>query len=71
MITDDEVMRLFERADPARVDHAAPVIDAAGHLDALRTRSIEVKLTKIPQHSPDHRHATDGRSSRPQPQQSC
>jgi hypothetical protein len=48
VITDDEVMRLFERADPARVDHAAPVIDAAGHLDALRTRSIEVKLTKIP-----------------------
>jgi hypothetical protein len=48
VITDDEVMRLFERADPARIDHAASVIDAAGYLDALRTRSIEVKLTQVP-----------------------
>ena len=35
MITDDEVMRLFERADPARVDHVAVRIDPAGYLDAL------------------------------------
>ena len=41
MITDDEVMRLFERADPARVDHVAVRIDAAGYLDALRLESDE------------------------------
>ena len=44
MITDDEVMRLFERADPARVDDGASVIDAAGYLDTLRTRSSNVTL---------------------------
>ena len=48
MITDDEVMRLFERADPARVNDPAPVIDADGYLDTLRTRSIDVTLTKTP-----------------------
>ena len=42
MITDDEVLRLFERADPALTDDAAPAIDAAGYLDALRTRSSDV-----------------------------
>lgn len=47
MITDDEVMRLFERADPARADDTAPVIDAAGHLDALRTRTSYVTTTAI------------------------
>jgi hypothetical protein len=44
VITDDEVMRLFERADPARVDDAAPVIDAAGYLYTLRERSSNVTL---------------------------
>jgi hypothetical protein len=48
VITDDEVMRLFERADPARVNDRAPVIDAAGDLDTLRTRSIHVTLTETP-----------------------
>jgi hypothetical protein len=48
VITDDEVMRLFERADPAGLDDSAAVIDAAGYLDALRTRSIDVTLTKFP-----------------------
>ena len=47
MITDDEVMRLFERADPARVDDGASVIDAAGYLDTLRTRSSNVTLIDI------------------------
>ena len=42
MITDDEVLRLFERADPARTGDATPAIDAAGYLDALRTRSSTV-----------------------------
>ena len=32
MITDDEVMRILERADPARVEDDIP-IDAAGDLD--------------------------------------
>jgi hypothetical protein len=44
VITDDEVMRVFERADPARVDDAASIPDATGYLDALRTRSINVQL---------------------------
>ncbi len=44
MITDDEVMRLFERADPARVDDAAAVVDPAVSLDTLRTRSSNVTL---------------------------
>jgi hypothetical protein len=48
VITDDEVMRLFERADPARVNDPAPVIDATGYLDTLRTRSIDVTLTETP-----------------------
>ena len=48
MITDDEVMRLFERADPAGVDDVASVSDAAGYLDALRTRSSHVTIIEIP-----------------------
>jgi hypothetical protein len=48
VITDDEVMRLFERADPARVKDPAPVIDATGYLDTLRTRSTEVTLIETP-----------------------
>jgi hypothetical protein len=49
VITDDEVMRLFERADPARVDHVAVRIDAAGYLDALRLEADEqlVPVTEI------------------------
>ena len=42
MTTDDEVLRLFERADPALTDDTTPAIDAAGYLDALRTRSSTV-----------------------------
>jgi hypothetical protein len=44
VITDDEVMRLFERADPARVDETAPVIVTDGYLATLRTRSSNVTL---------------------------
>jgi hypothetical protein len=44
VITEDEVMRLLERADPARVDDSAPFVDAAGYLAALRTRSTTVTL---------------------------
>jgi hypothetical protein len=44
VITEDEVMRLLERADPARSGHTVPVDDAAGYLAALRTRSTNVTL---------------------------
>ena len=44
MITDDDVMRIFERADPARVDDRASVLDAAGYLDVLRTRSNDMTI---------------------------
>jgi hypothetical protein len=44
VITEDEVMRLLERADPARSGHTVPVTDAAGYLAALRTRSTTVTL---------------------------
>ena len=43
MITDDEIMRLFEQADPAR-DDGVRMVDAAGYLDALRTRSYDMQL---------------------------
>ena len=45
MITEDEVMDLLERADPVRHIHPAPAVDAAGYLDALRTRSSTVDYT--------------------------
>jgi hypothetical protein len=44
MITDDEVMRLFERADPARSNDVTPTIDAWGYLDALVTRSNDMTI---------------------------
>jgi hypothetical protein len=44
VITEDEVMRLLERADPARSGHTFPDVDAAGYLAALRTRSTTVTL---------------------------
>jgi hypothetical protein len=58
VITDDEVMRLFERADPARVDETAPVIDADGYLATLRTRSSNVTVidTEATPTGPTSRH---------------
>jgi hypothetical protein len=47
VITDDEIMRLFELADHARDDDSARVVDAAGYLDALQTRSYDMTLTEI------------------------
>jgi hypothetical protein len=44
MITDDEVMSLFERADPVGFYDADSVIDVNGSLDALRTRSNNVTI---------------------------
>jgi hypothetical protein len=44
VITEDEVMRLLERADPARSGYTVPVVDAAGYLATLRTRSTTVTL---------------------------
>jgi hypothetical protein len=51
MITDDEVMRLFERADPARSYDADSVIDVTDSLNALRTRSnnaMTIETTRTP-----------------------
>jgi hypothetical protein len=58
VITDDDVMRLFERADPARSDDVAPAVDPAGHLAALRTRSSNVTLidAEPTPARPDNRH---------------
>ncbi len=49
MITDDEIMRLFELADPARDDDGVRLVDAAGYLDALRTRSYDMQLIDTPE----------------------
>jgi hypothetical protein len=46
VITDDEVMRLLERADPARLDDGVVVDDAAEFLDSMRARTTEVTLTE-------------------------
>src|SRR6187402_107333 len=54
VITDDEIMRLFEQADPARND-GVQMVDAAGYLDALRTRSYDMQLidtTEAPTKTP-------------------
>lgn len=55
MITDDEIMRLFELADPARHDDGARMVDAAGYLDALQTRSYDMTLTEITTEAPTKR----------------
>ena len=44
MITEDEVMSLLQRADPARRLVAPPDADAAAYLDSLRARSRDVTL---------------------------
>jgi hypothetical protein len=44
VITEDDVMRLLERADPARRVDAAPSVDGAGSLATLRTGRSEVTL---------------------------
>ncbi len=55
MITDDEVMRVLERADPARVDDAIPLPDVADYFDALRTRSTTATVIDI-EPTPTRRH---------------
>jgi len=47
VITDDDVVQLFEQADPARVLRASPPLDASAYLDALRVRSTDMTLTDI------------------------
>jgi hypothetical protein len=57
VITDDEVIRLFQRADPARVDDHAAVIDAADYLDMLRGWGRpRVTLTETNPAGPPARH---------------
>ncbi len=59
MISDDDVMRLFEQADPARrPDRANDHVTGAGYLTALQQqRSIDMTITETPQ--------TEAQSSRP------
>jgi hypothetical protein len=49
VITDDEIMRLFELADPTRDDDSTRMVDPAGYLDALRTRSYDMQLIDTPE----------------------
>jgi hypothetical protein len=44
VITDDELIRLLELADPARVDDPAPVLEPAEYRDALLTNWTPVTL---------------------------
>ena len=44
MTTDDELFRLLERADPARLEDATQVVDSAGYLTALLARPTTVTL---------------------------
>jgi hypothetical protein len=47
MITDDEVMSLFARADPARADDTSPDVDVPGALDDLRMRGTQSTVVEI------------------------
>ena len=47
MITDDEVMRVLERADPAGVDDCIALLDSADYLDALSAKSTTVSLVDV------------------------
>jgi hypothetical protein len=60
VITDDEVLQLFERADPARASDVTPKVDAAGYLDALRTRSTDMTLVENPPRRSDGKPALPG-----------
>src|SRR5262245_39957007 len=60
MITDDEVMRLYEEADPARDEPVDAPTDAAEYLDVMRTRErggqvITVDLEAAPRAPAGHR----------------
>ena len=63
MTTEDEATRLLKWADPARVDDGAPFVDAAGYLDALRTRSTTVTLID-PEPTPRSREAVTAGNDR-------
>ena len=47
MITDNELIRLLELADPARVDDPAPVLEPAEYRDALLTGRTPVRLVDL------------------------
>ena len=44
MITDDEVMRVLEQANPASVDDPIPMLDVAGYRDVLDARNTTMTL---------------------------
>jgi hypothetical protein len=45
LITDDEVMRVLEQANPASVDDPIPMLDVAGYRDVLDARNTTMTLT--------------------------
>jgi hypothetical protein len=45
LITDDEVMRVLEQANPASVDDPIPMFDVAGYRDVLDARNTTMTLT--------------------------
>ena len=67
MITEDEATRMLELADPARSDESADVVDAAGYLATLRTRSSNVTLidTEPTPTRPDTSHRRYRRPGQP------
>jgi hypothetical protein len=58
VITDDEVLRVLERANPASVDDPIPMLDVAVYRDALHTRSATVTVIDS---EPETAVATRGR----------
>jgi dipeptidyl aminopeptidase/acylaminoacyl peptidase len=44
VITDDEVMRVLEQANPARLDDPIPMLDVAGYRDELHARRTTLTL---------------------------
>ncbi len=57
MLTDDEVMRLYEQADPARDEPVDAPTDAAEYLDAVRTRERGGQVIPVDLEAAPHRPA--------------
>jgi hypothetical protein len=55
MITDDEVMRLLEEADPGRAADISPVSDARSYLDTLRSTIDVPAVATVPTSIPPTR----------------
>jgi len=63
MISDDDVMRVFEEADPARrPDRAGGRVDGAGYLAALRDRTVPMTFTEFSETESSKPETRPGRS---------